>query len=72
MKLTVNIKSVSILVFTVASVTFQFPATILVRKLGPRIMFSSITIAFGVVTMVSDSDHSTTTELLKLEVYGFH
>lgn len=48
-----NRYSVSILVYTVASVTFQLPATILVRTLGPRIVFSSITIGFGLVTLVS-------------------
>lgn len=39
--------------FTVASVTFQFPATILVRRLGPRIMFAAVTVGFGLVTLVS-------------------
>lgn len=43
----------SILVYTVASVTFQLPATLLVRILGPRFVFSGITIGFGVVTLVS-------------------
>jgi hypothetical protein len=44
---------VAILVFTVASVTFQLPATIAVRILGPRIMFAGVTIGFGVITLVS-------------------
>ncbi len=48
-----NRYSVSILVYTVASVTFQLPATLLVRFLGPRVMFSCITVMFGVITMVS-------------------
>jgi hypothetical protein len=48
-----NRYSVSILVYTVASVTFQLPATVLVRTLGPRVMFSLITVSFGIVTMVS-------------------
>ncbi|CAG8957491.1 hypothetical protein HYFRA_00011473 [Hymenoscyphus fraxineus] len=43
--------SVAILVYTVASVTFQLPATIAVRFLGPRLMFSFITVGFGVITM---------------------
>ncbi|KAH8593326.1 permease of the major facilitator superfamily [Bisporella sp. PMI_857] len=46
-----NRYSVSILVYTVASVTFQLPATIAVRWLGPRVMFSAITIGFGVITL---------------------
>ena len=47
----------SILVYTVASVTFQLPATLLVRFLGPRIVFSGITVGFGIVTLVSMSLH---------------
>lgn len=46
--------SVSILVYTVASVTFQLPATLLVRALGPRVMFGCITVAFGIITMVRE------------------
>jgi hypothetical protein len=45
-------RSISILVYTVASVTFQLPATVLVRILGPRLMFF-ITLGFGLVTMAS-------------------
>jgi len=48
-----NRYSVSILVYTVASVTFQLPATLLVRYLGPRIMFGCVTVMFGIITMVS-------------------
>ncbi|EHY59558.1 hypothetical protein HRR83_001165 [Exophiala dermatitidis] len=43
--------SVSIFIFTVASVCFQLPATILLRLVGPRIFFSTITCAFGLITM---------------------
>lgn len=43
----------SILVYTVASVFFQLPATIMVRMAGPRIWFSFITVSFGIITMVS-------------------
>ncbi|ESZ94131.1 hypothetical protein SBOR_5485 [Sclerotinia borealis F-4128] len=46
-----NRYSVSILVYTVASVTFQLPATLCVRMYGPRFVFSMITIGFGIVTM---------------------
>ncbi|KAG4026608.1 hypothetical protein MFRU_038g00120 [Monilinia fructicola] len=46
-----NRYSVSILVYTVASVTFQLPATLCVRMYGPRLVFSLITIGFGIITM---------------------
>ncbi|KAJ8070974.1 hypothetical protein OCU04_001329 [Sclerotinia nivalis] len=46
-----NRYSVSILVYTVASVTFQLPATLCVRMCGPRFVFSLITIGFGIITM---------------------
>ena len=46
-----NRYSVSILIFTVASVFFQLPATLAVRILGPRIFFAVITFAFGLVTL---------------------
>lgn len=48
-----NRYSVSILIFTVASVCFQLPATIAVRIVGPRIFFTFITISFGLITLVS-------------------
>lgn len=48
-----NRYSVAILVYTVASVTFQLPATILVRVIGPRWMFAGIVVGFGLVTLVS-------------------
>ncbi|EXJ74414.1 uncharacterized protein A1O5_02710 [Cladophialophora psammophila CBS 110553] len=43
--------SVSIFIFTVASVAFQLPATVLLRFIGPRLFFSAITCAFGIITM---------------------
>ncbi|KAL2021389.1 hypothetical protein VTK56DRAFT_7254 [Thermocarpiscus australiensis] len=43
--------SVSIFIFTVSSIAFQLPSTIAVRILGPRVWFSSITLAFGLVTL---------------------
>ncbi|RDL38432.1 uncharacterized protein BP5553_02772 [Venustampulla echinocandica] len=46
-----NRYSVAILVYTVASVAFQLPATIAVRIFGPRLVFSIITVGFGLVTM---------------------
>lgn len=48
-----NRYSVAILVYTVSSVMFQLPATLLVRYLGPRVMFGGITVMFGVITLVS-------------------
>ena len=47
-----NKYSIAIFIFTIASVTFQLPATIAVRVLGPRVWFSAITVAFGVITLV--------------------
>ena len=46
-----NRYSFSILIFTVASVCFQLPATLAVRILGPRIFFASTTTAFGLITL---------------------
>ena len=46
-----NRYSVSILIFTVASVTCQLPATLAVRIIGPRIFFAVITIGFGLITL---------------------
>lgn len=51
LQLTGDRYSVSIFIFTVASVCFQLPATILMRFVGPRIFFSAITCAFGLITM---------------------
>ncbi|KAI0129161.1 putative MFS transporter [Xylariales sp. AK1849] len=49
--LTGNRYSVSIFIFTISSIAFQLPSTIAVRTFGPRIWFSVITFAFGLVTM---------------------
>lgn len=46
-----NRYSVSILIFTVASVFFQLPATLAVRILGPRIFFAVTTFGFGLITL---------------------
>jgi MFS family permease len=43
--------SVSIFIFTISSIVFQLPSTIAVRILGPRIWFTAITLAFGVITL---------------------
>ena len=44
--------SVSIIMFTVAGVCFQLPATIAVRLIGPRIFFSFVTFGFGLISLV--------------------
>lgn len=49
-----NRYSVSILIFTVASICFQLPATVAVRLFGPRIFFSFTTVCFGLITLVGD------------------
>lgn len=43
--------SVAIFIFTVSSIVFQLPSTVLVRMVGPRIYFSTVTICFGVITL---------------------
>ncbi|PVH99500.1 MFS general substrate transporter [Periconia macrospinosa] len=46
-----NRYSVSIFIFTIASITFQLPSTIAVRTIGPRRWFSFITFSFGIITL---------------------
>lgn len=46
-----NRYSVSIFIFTIASIAFQLPSTIAVRTFGPRKWFSFITFCFGIITM---------------------
>ncbi|KAI9746062.1 MAG: cytoskeletal protein binding protein [Claussenomyces sp. TS43310] len=53
-----NRYSLSILVYTVASVVFQLPATVAVRLIGPRIWFAGITVAFGVITLCTAFIHT--------------
>lgn len=48
--LTANRYSVSIFIFTIASIAFQLPATLAVRLVGPRIFFSVATVCFGLIT----------------------
>ncbi|THC91976.1 hypothetical protein EYZ11_008563 [Aspergillus tanneri] len=50
--------SVSIFIFTIASVVFQLPCTVAVRWVGPRLWFSGITICFGLITMCTAFIHS--------------
>lgn len=53
-----NRYSISILIFTVASVCFQLPATLAVRLIGPRIFFTITTFCFGLITLVSTVGHA--------------
>ncbi|KAL8838354.1 MAG: hypothetical protein Q9170_002161 [Blastenia crenularia] len=53
-----NRYSVTILIFTVASVCFPLPATIAVRMLGPRLFFSFVTFAFGLITVCTAFIHT--------------
>ena len=53
-----NRYSVSILIFTVASVCFQLPATLAVRIVGPRLFFAFITFAFGLITICTAFIHT--------------
>ncbi|CAG9962883.1 unnamed protein product [Clonostachys byssicola] len=46
-----NRYSVSIFIFTIASIVFQLPSTLAVRRFGPRAWFASSTFAFGLITM---------------------
>jgi MFS family permease len=46
-----NRYSVSIFIFTIASIAFQLPSTIAVRTFGPRRWFAFITFCFGIITL---------------------
>lgn len=59
--------SVSIFIFTIASIVFQLPSTIAVRTFGPRIWFSFITFCFGLITMCTAFIH-TWKEMIALRV----
>lgn len=48
---TTNRYSIAIMVFTLTSVIFELPATVAVRFFGPRLWFSTITVAFGLITL---------------------
>ncbi|PSR82402.1 phthalate transporter [Coniella lustricola] len=59
--------SLAILVFFIPYVLLQFPAAILVRKVGPRIFLSSIVVAWGIVMMCLGFVHEWT-DLLPLRL----
>lgn len=46
-----NRYSVSIFIFTIASIAFQLPSTLALRYFGPRIAFGTYTFAFGIITL---------------------
>lgn len=46
-----NRYSVSIFIFTIASIAFQLPSTIACRTFGPRRWFAFITFCFGIITL---------------------
>ncbi|KAJ6121764.1 Major facilitator superfamily domain general substrate transporter [Penicillium capsulatum] len=50
--------SVSIFVFTIASVVFQLPCTVAVRFVGPRLWFATITFIFGLLTLCTAWIHT--------------
>lgn len=50
--------SVSIFIFTVSSIVFQLPSTILVRVVGPRLFFAAVTFCFGLITFCTAFIHS--------------
>ncbi|KAJ5498770.1 Major facilitator superfamily domain general substrate transporter [Penicillium expansum] len=53
-----NRYSVSIFIFTIASVVFQLPCTVAVRFVGPRIWFAAITFLFGLLTLCTAFVHT--------------
>ena len=53
-----NRYSVSILIFTVASVCCQLPATLAVRLVGPRVFFATVTCGFGLITLCTAFIHT--------------
>ena len=53
-----NRYSVSIFIFTIASVVFQLPCTIAVRFVGPRLWFATITFIFGLLTLCTAFIHT--------------
>ncbi|CZT17252.1 related to putative tartrate transporter [Ramularia collo-cygni] len=65
--LTGNRYSVSIFIFTVASIGFQLPSTIAVRLVSPRKWFGLITFSFGLITMCTAFIH-TWKEMIALRV----
>lgn len=59
--------SVSIFIFTIASVVFQLPCTVAVRFVGPRLWFATITFIFGLLTLCTAWIH-TWSQMIALRV----
>ncbi|OJJ99504.1 hypothetical protein ASPACDRAFT_1902265 [Aspergillus aculeatus ATCC 16872] len=53
-----NRYSVSIFIFTVASIVCQLPSTLAVRWVGPRVWFAAITFIFGLITLCTAFIHT--------------
>src|SRR5271154_6545052 len=51
LQLTGHRYSISIFIFTISSIAFQLPSTILMRFIGPRIFFATTTTCFGIITL---------------------
>ena len=47
--------SVTSLLFFITYTIFQIPATVIIRKLGPRIFLSAIVVLWGVIMLVRSS-----------------
>jgi len=56
--LTGNRFSVAIFIFTVASISAQLPATIIMRFVGPPVFFGCTTMLFGLITLCTAFIHS--------------
>ncbi|KAM0820406.1 putative MFS transporter [Seiridium cardinale] len=67
LELSGNRYSVSIFIFTIASIAFQLPSTIAVRTFRPRLYFSMATFGFGLITMCTAFIH-TWKEMIALRV----
>jgi len=59
--------SVSIFIFTIASVVFHLPCTVAARFVGPRVWFGTITFVFGLLTLCTAFIH-TWREMIALRV----
>lgn len=51
------LKSLTVLMFFVTYVAFQFPSTVLIRKIGPPYFLSTIVLCWGILMIVSFYQH---------------
>ena len=56
MDATNNGYSITSLVFFITYTIFQIPATVIIRKIGPRLFLSGIVLFWGAVMLVSDHE----------------